>query len=97
MTTPLKIILSRVAEFIDLGITMTTNLSWCENLKTVSSKTDSLMGLIKRSVGFNSPFDVENQLNSVHGRDILEYCSSMWSPPHVKYVQIKTSVTSSLS
>ena len=46
-------ILSRVTEFNDLGITITTKLSWCENVKTVSSKAHSMVGMIKRSVGFN--------------------------------------------
>ena len=55
-------ILSRVTEFNDLGITITTKLSWCENVKTVSSKAHSMVGMIKRSVGFNSPIDVKRQL-----------------------------------
>ena len=51
-------ILSRVTEFNDCGITITTKLSWCENVKTVSSKAHSMVGMIKRSVGFNSPIGV---------------------------------------
>ena len=39
-------ILSRVTEFNDLGITITTKLSWCENVKTVSSKAHSMVGRI---------------------------------------------------
>ena len=77
-------ILSRVTEFNDLGITITTKLSWCENVKTVSSKAHSMVGMIKRSVGFNSPIDVKRQLYLAHVRSIIEYCSPMWSPNHVK-------------
>ena len=77
-------ILSRVTEFNDLGITITSKLSWCENVKTVSSKAHSMIGMIKRSVGFNSPIDVKRQLYLAHVRSILEYCSPMWSPNHVK-------------
>ena len=55
-------ILSRITKFNDLGITITTKLSWCENVKTVSSKAHSMVGMIKRSVGFNSPIDVKRQL-----------------------------------
>ena len=77
-------ILSRVTEFNDLGITITSKLSWCENVKTVSSKAHSMVGMIKRSVGFNSPIDVKRQLYLAHVRSILEYCSPMWSPNHVK-------------
>ena len=31
-------ILSRLTELNDLGITITTKLAWCKNVKTVSSK-----------------------------------------------------------
>ena len=64
-------ILSRVTEFNDLGITITTKLSWCENVKNVSSKAHSMVGMIKRSVGI----DVKRQLYLAHVRSILEYCS----------------------
>ena len=50
-------ILSGVTKIIDLGITITTKLSWCENVKTVSSKAHSMVGRIKRSVGFNSSIE----------------------------------------
>ena len=77
-------ILCRVTEFNDLGITTTTKLSWCENVKAVSSKAHSMVGMIKRYVGLNSPIDVKRQLYLAHVRSILEYCSPMWSPNHVK-------------
>ena len=48
---------SRVTEFNDLGVTITTNLSWCENVKTVSVKTHSRIGIINSCVGFEAPFD----------------------------------------
>ena len=57
-----KNILTRVTEFIDIGITITTKLSWCENVKTVSPKDHCMVEMIKRSVGFNSPIDVKRQL-----------------------------------
>ena len=76
--------LSRVTEFNDFRITITTNLSWCENVKTVSSKAHSKIGMIKHFVGFNSPIDVKHQLYLAHVRSILDYCSPMWSPSHVK-------------
>ena len=76
--------LSRVSEFNDIEITIPTKLSWCENVKTVSSKAHSMIGIIKRSVGFNSPIDVKRQLFLAHVRSILEYCSPTWSPTHVK-------------
>ena len=41
-------------------------------------------GSMSGSVGFNSPIDVKRQLYLAHVRSILEYCSPMWSPNHVK-------------
>ena len=70
-------ILSRVTEFNDLGIPITTNLSWCENVKTVSSKAYCMIEMIKRSVGFNSALDVKRELYLAHVRSIFEYCSPM--------------------
>ena len=78
-------ILSRVTKFNDLGIIITTNLSWCENVKTVSSKVHPMMGMINHSIGLNKlQLDVKRQLYLAHVRSILEYCSPMWSPSHVK-------------
>ena len=87
--------LSKVTGLNDLGITITTKLSWCGNVETVSSKAHSMVGMIKRSVGFNSPMDVnmvKRKLYLAHARSILEYCSQMWSPTHN---QIRTGATSS--
>ena len=84
-----NIILFRVSEFNDLGITITTKLSWCENVKTVSSKAHYMVGMIKRSVGFNSPIDVKRQLYLAHNRSIIEYCSPMGSPTHVNIIKLE--------
>ena len=35
-------------------------------------KAHSMIGMIKRSVGFNSPFDVERKLYLAHVRSLLE-------------------------
>ena len=76
-------ILSRVAEFNDPGITI-TNLSWFENVKTVSSKAHSMMEMIKRYVGFSHPLDVKHQFYLAQVRSFLQYCSPMWNSSHVK-------------
>ena len=43
-----------------------------------------MVGMIKRSVGFNSPIGVKRQLYLAYVKSILEYCSPMWSPNHAK-------------
>ena len=43
-----------------------------------------MVRMIKRSVDFNSPIDVERKLYLAHVRSIFEYCSPIWSPSHVK-------------
>ena len=43
-----------------------------------------MIGMLKSYIDFNSPIDVKCQLYLAHVGSILEYCSPMWSPSHVK-------------
>ena len=75
--------LDRVESFNDLGITVTTNFSWFNTIKSISAKAHSLLGMIKRSISFDAPSTVKLQLYLSHVRSILEYCSPLWSPANV--------------
>ena len=41
--------LEHVDTINDLGVTVTSNLSWCKNIKFISAKANSLLGMIRRS------------------------------------------------
>ena len=47
--------LERVDTIIDLGVTVTSNLSWSKNIKSISGKANSLLGMIRRSISFDAP------------------------------------------
>ena len=76
--------LERVDTINDLGVTVTSNLSWSKNIKSISAKANSLLGMIRRSISFDAPSPVKFQLYVSHIRSILEYCSPIWSPANVK-------------
>ena len=47
--------LERVDTINDLGVTVTSNLSWSKNIKFISAKANSLLGMIRRSISFDAP------------------------------------------
>ena len=75
--------LERVDTINDLGVTVTSNLSWSKNIKSISAKANCLLGMIRRSISFDAPSPVKFQLYVSHIRSILEYCSPIWSPANV--------------
>ena len=42
--------LERVDTINDLGVTVTSNLSWSKNIKSISARANSLLGMIRRSI-----------------------------------------------
>ena len=76
--------LERVDTINDLGVTLTSNSSWSKNIKSISAKANSLLGMIRRSLSFDAPSPVKFQRYVSHIRSILEYCSPIWSPANVK-------------
>ena len=73
-------VLERVESIKDLSVTVSSNLSWSKNIKSMSAKANSLLGMIS----FDDPSPVKFQLYVSHIRSILEYCSPLWSPSNVK-------------
>ena len=67
--------LERVDTSNDLGVTVTSHLSWSKNIKSISAKAISLLGMIRRSINFDTPSPVKFQLYVSHIHSILEYCS----------------------
>ena len=77
-------VLERVESINDLGVTVSSNLSWSKNIKSISAKANSLLGMIRRSISFDAPYPVKFQRYVSHVRSILQYCSPLWSPANVK-------------
>ena len=58
-------------------------ISWSKNIKSISAKANSLLGMIRRSIRFDAPSPDKFQLYVSHVRSILGYCSPLWSPSNV--------------
>jgi hypothetical protein len=75
--------LSLVSSYKDLGVIISSDLSWSNHVNYVVNKANKVLGIIKRSVG-NSNKHIFSTLYKSLVRPILEYASPVWSPYLVK-------------
>ena len=68
--------LQHTDEIVDLGVIIDSKLSTRDHVVKTASKAHTVLGMIKRAVGYDSPDYVKRQ----HVRFVLEYCSPVWSP-----------------
>ena len=71
--------IERVSEMKDLGVVIENTLSWNNHVNKIIAKANRILGLIKRTVGFNAPEHVKLQLYQSLVRSNLEYCSQAWN------------------
>ena len=69
--------LQSVSETVDLGVSLTSNLSWNTQTQTVVNKANKIVGFLKRNVGNKEVF---SRLYKTLVIPILEYAVSLWSP-----------------
>ena len=69
-----------VETFKDLGILISSDLSWGAQTDEVVSKCNRLMGMVKRTVGYSAPPNVTLTLYQSLVRSNLDYASSVWAP-----------------
>ena len=67
----------RVQSMKDLGVSVTSDLSWDSHINALVSKCNRMMGMIKRSVGYKTPINVSSYLYSTLVRSNLEHCSTV--------------------
>ena len=72
--------LEKVTRFKDLGVTVDLTLNFKDHINSVTSDTNRICGIIRRSIGFNAPTSVKLQLYVSLCRSKLETCSQLWSP-----------------
>ena len=68
--------LTRVHSMIDLGVTLTTNMT----------SENHILKMVKRTLGFNAPVAIKLKLYLSHVRSLLEYCTPLWSPYQVNEI-----------
>ena len=74
--------LNNVFKTKDLGIYITSNLSWSLQATKCANKANSVLGFVRWTVGPKNP-DLFSKLYKSLVRPILEYSSPVWSP-HLK-------------
>ena len=74
--------LKAVSEVKDLGIYITSNLSWSMQTNKCANKANSVLGFIRRTVGPKNP-QLFSKLYKSLVRPIHEYCAPVWCP-HLK-------------
>lgn len=74
------VVLERVDQFTDLGVVISSDLSYQKHIKGKVNKANSMVGLIKRTTGKLAAPNVMSKLFETLVRSHLEYCSPVWSP-----------------
>ena len=64
----------------DVGILMTNSLSWSPHVSNVLSKAYRSLGLIRRTVPYNSSIIIKRSLYLILTRSHLAYCPHIWRP-----------------
>jgi hypothetical protein len=73
-------------EFKDLGVIVSSDLSWSNQVASTVKKANRIVGLIKRTIGFSST-SIFSTLYKSLVRPVLEYAAPVWSPYLVKDVK----------
>ena len=71
-------VLEIVNEIRDLGIIIDKTLSWKGHLNDIVTKSNRMLGLMKRTLGYNSSQKVKCKLYSSFVCSKLEYCTQVW-------------------
>ena len=80
--------LKQVAHISDLGITVSSDLSWSKHIEITAAKANKTLGLIKRICRDIHDPSTRRFLYCSLVRPKLEYASNVWSPNTIKYRSI---------
>ena len=69
-----------VPVFNDLGIKITSDLSWYSHINDKVRRANSLLGFIKRTYGYNAPAKAKRTLYIALIRSTVMYGSTVWCP-----------------
>ena len=67
----------------DLGVYVSRDLSWSNNVDAIVNKANKVVGLIKRTVGSKNK-EIFSMLYKSLVKPVLEYACPVWSPYLVK-------------
>jgi hypothetical protein len=72
--------LERVAEMVDLGVTVQDNMLWGTQIRKMVSKANQNLYFVIRTIGLHAPVRAKSILYSSLVRSQLDYASVIWSP-----------------
>ena len=72
--------LHRVVSEVDLGITVTSNLSWNAHIKDLVSKANKMLGLLRRTCPLLTDHSIRRTLYLSRIKSQLSYATQVWSP-----------------
>ena len=75
--------LTRVSEEKDLGVIITSTLSWDSHIHTITAKANKLLGLLKRTCPLLTDVSVRRSLYLSLVKSQLCYATQVWSPAYV--------------
>ena len=78
------VILQRVQEEKDLGVTISSNLSWDLHVTRIVLKANRMLGLLKRTCPLITDIKVRMTLYLSLMKSQLSYATVVWSPASVK-------------
>ena len=79
--------ITKVDNHCDLGIILSSNLSWELHLKHIVSKAYNMLGLLRRTFSASIPANSKRHLYISLIRSQFMYCSVLWKPNLVKHIQ----------
>ena len=71
--------LNRVSYFNDLGVTVSSDLTWNAHVENCIKKANKRLGLVKRCTGFTCPSSVKKLCYTALVRPLVEFNSTLWS------------------
>ena len=81
------VILQRVQEEKDLGVTISSNLSWDLHVTRIVLKANRMLGLLKRTCPLIADIKVTRTLYLSLVKSQLSYATVVWSPASVKLIK----------
>jgi hypothetical protein len=75
--------LLRVGQEKDLGVTLTSNLSWDSHINVIVAKSNKLLGLLKRTCPLLTDVKVRRTLYLSPVKSQVNYATEVWSPVNI--------------
>ena len=74
--------LQRVNEEKDLGVMITSKLTWETHVLMVSARANKLLGLLRRTFPMLTDVKVRRSLYLALVKSLMSYATEVWSPSH---------------